>query len=222
MRISELEQIIKETFSEEKGVVRSVETIYESIEQGYRLIIAIHGLLWEDTSVIHTKFIFKTNKEKTELIENSFNYLFDINCVYHKVEFTNDLKQKIQDILNTNNFGQDIDILSDFINSSAMFLNHYMRKSNITDYSVFDVEYDPRFKNTPCDETTFNFKININDNYFIDLSIRKEELEDQVVYKFKFQFMDETDIIETDTLKNVHFTIGSNIARILDKKLKNK
>jgi hypothetical protein len=34
--------------------------------------------------------------------------------------------------------------------------------------------------------------------------------------------MDEIETVETDTLKNVHFFIGSNIAKILDKKLKNK
>jgi hypothetical protein len=32
--------------------------------------------------------------------------------------------------------------------------------------------------------------------------------------------MDDIETIENDTLRNIHFTIGSNIARILDKKLK--
>ncbi len=38
----------------------------------------------------------------------------------------------------------------------------------------------------------------------------------------KFSFLDDVDIIEIDTLKNLHYSIGSNIAKILDKKLKNK
>ena len=41
-------------------------------------------------------------------------------------------------------------------------------------------------------------------------------------YKFQFKFMDEIITYETDTLKNVHFFIGDHIAKILDKKLKNK
>ena len=32
--------------------------------------------------------------------------------------------------------------------------------------------------------------------------------------------MDDVETIENDTIKNIHYTIGSNIARILDKKLK--
>jgi hypothetical protein len=32
--------------------------------------------------------------------------------------------------------------------------------------------------------------------------------------------MDDVETVESDTIRNIHFTIGSNIARILDKKLK--
>ena len=54
---------------------------------------------------------------------------------------------------------------------------------------------------------------------------KSKKLEDEknpTVYRIKFDFMEESDIVENDTLTNIHFTIGSNIARILDKKLKNK
>ena len=100
-----------------------------------------------------------------------------------------------------------------------------MRRSNITDYSIFDVEYEPKFKTTPCDKTTFDFKININNNYNMEMSIHKvdridkEELD---TYKFQFKFMDEIETFESDTIKNVHFFIGDHIAKILDRKLKNK
>lgn len=225
MLISDLEQIIDEIFNQEEGMVKSVDTVYESSNDGYKLVISIHGLVLEDTSVIHTKFIFKVDKEKRNVVEKYFHYLYDINCIYHKIKFESnvDLKNKILDILRNNNFGDDILILSDFINASAVFLNHYMRKANITEYSIFDVEYEPKFKITKCENTTFNFKININDNYFMELSIKKlEDEKDPTIYRFKFDFMEESDIVETDKLDNIHFTIGSNIARILDKKLKNK
>jgi hypothetical protein len=233
IKISEIEEIFNEVFEEEKGLVNSVETVYETPEEDsdfIKLIISIHGLVTEDVSIIHTKFIFKCDLDKRNIVDMSFIYLFDINCVYHKMEFTNilDLKGKVEDIIGSNNFGQDLQILSDFIEAPAMFLNYYMRRAKITDYSIFDVEYTPKFKTTPCDKTTFDFKFNINNNYDMELSISKvdrpsDDEEDNIdTYKFQFRFMDEIETFESDTLKNFHFFIGNNIAKILDKKLKNK
>lgn len=231
IKISEIEEIFNEVFDEEEGVVNSVESVYEKPTDDsdfLKLIISIHGLLTDDVSIIHTKFIFKCDLEKRNITDMSFIYLFDINCVYHKMEFKNvlDLKRKIEDIIESNNFGQDLQILSDFIEAPAMFLNYYLRREKITDYSIFDVEYTPKFKTTPCDKTTFDFKFNINNNYDMELSISKVDRpsddEDNIdTYKFQFRFMDEIETFETDTLKNFHFFIGSNIAKILDKKLKN-
>jgi hypothetical protein len=229
VRIVEVEEILKELFGEEEGLVRSVESVYENPDSGdfLKLIISIHGLNIEDMNLIHTKFIFRTDSNKKRLVENSFIYLYDINCVYRKVEFDNiiDLKEKINDIIKSNDFGEDISILSDFISSPAMFLNYYMRRNNITDYSIFDVEYQPKFKTTPCDKTTFDFKVNINNNYDMELSIKKIERRDEEeldIYKFQFKFMDEIETIDSDTMNNIHFIIGSNIAKLLDRKLKNK
>jgi hypothetical protein len=226
-RISEIEQVFKDIFQDEEGKVSSVETVYElsKNEDFYKLVISIHGISIEDTLIIHTKFIFKTDLEKKNVLDNSFIYLYDINCVYNKVEFKNsiDLKTKIDDIMSSNDFGQDIQILSDFIEAPAMFLNYYMKRSKITDYSIFDVEYDPKFKTVPCEEITFDFDINVNDNYEMNLSISKKEMgkdEDHDTYVFQFKFLDEYNTVENDTLTNIHFTIGSNIAKILDEKLK--
>jgi hypothetical protein len=227
VRISEIEQVFKDIFQDEEGKVSSVETVYElsKNEDFYKLVISIHGISIEDTLIIHTKFNIKTDLEKKNVINNSFIYLYDINCVYNKIEFKNsiDLKTKIDDIISSNDFGQDIQILSDFIEAPAMFLNYYMKRSKITDYSIFDVEYDPKFKTVPCEEITFDFDINVNDNYQIDLSISKKEQEedsDHDTYVFQFKFLDEYTTIENDTLTNIHFTIGSNIAKMLDEKLK--
>ena len=60
-------------------------------------------------------------------------------------------------------------------------------------------------------------------NYKIDVSITKtdKENEDETdKYKFQFKFMDDIQTVESDTLRNIHFFIGSNIARILDEKIK--
>jgi hypothetical protein len=225
--IAEVEQSFKDIFQEEEGMVSSVETVYElsKDETFYKLVISIHNISIDETLIIHTKFIFKVNKEKTEIIENSFIYLYDINCIYNQVRFKNaiDLKAKLEDIIGSNDFGQDIQILSDFIEAPAMFINYYMRRSKITDYSIFSVEYEPKFKTSPCEKVTFDFKININDNYKMSLSISKNESKDDKdydTYKFQFKFLDEYTTIESDTLKNIHFTIGNSIAKILDEKLK--
>ena len=229
IKISEIEEVFKEVFDEEKGMVNTVETVYEMSqkEDFLKLVISVHGLTTEDTSIIHTKFIFKTDLEKRSIIDNSFIYLYDINCVYHKIEFSTiiDLKKKIEDIVESKNFGEDLQILSDFIEAPAMFLNYYMKRAKITDYSIFDVEYEPKFKTTPCDKTTFDFKININDNYHMELSVSKidaDEKDEKDTYRYQFRFMDEIETVEADTLKNLHYFIGSNIAKLLDRKLKNK
>ena len=198
IKISEIENLFKEIFDKEEGKVSTVETVYETPDDinFIKLILSLNGLSAENTSIIHTKFIFKVDTNRKNLIENSFIYLYDINCVYHKIDFDNiiDLQEKIEDIIDSGDFGEDIQILSDFIESPGMFLNYYMKRAKITDYSIFDVEYSPKFKTTPCHETTFDFKININNNYFIDLSIWKIEAEDKDEvdkYKFQFKFMDD-------------------------------
>lgn len=228
IRIAEVEQTFKDIFQEEDGMAQSLETVYEisNDEKFYRLVITIHGLSVEETMIIHTKFIFKTDLEKRLLIDKSFTYLYDINCIYHKMDFQNviDMKNKIENIVEQNNFGDDIKILSDFIEAPAMFLNYYMRRAEITEYSVFDVKYEPKFKTQPCDSTTFDFEININNNYKFDVSIykvdRESDDEEPDTYRFNFKFMDEITTEESDSLQNIHFMIGSNIAKILDKKLK--
>ena len=228
VRIAEIEQTFKDIFEEEEGLVQSVETTYEisGDEEFYKLVISIHGLSVEDTLIIHTKFIFKTDLEKRNIIDNSFIYLYDINCNYRKTDFKNivDLKNKVEDIIESNDFGEDIQILSDFIEAPAMFLNYYMRRAKITDYSIFDVKYEPKFKTTPCDSITFDFEIDINNNYKIDVSIykvdRKSDEKENDTYRYQFKFMDDIETVENDTIRNIHFTIGSNIARMLDKKLK--
>ena len=229
MRISEVEQTFKDIFEEEEGLVQSVETVYELSEDEdyYKLVISVHGISFQDTLIIHTKFIFKTDLDKRNVIDKSFIYLFDINCIYHKVDFDNsiDLKGKVEKILETNDFGEDIKILSDFIAAPAMFLNHYMRRAKITEYSIFDVKYDPKFKTSPCDKVTFDFEIDINNNYKVEVSIHKidrpSDSEESDSYKFQFKFMDDIKSYETDTINNIHYMIGSNVAKILDSRLKN-
>ena len=224
--ISEIEEIFKDIFKHEEGLVKSVETVFEKSDNSdfYKLVISIHEMSIEDTIIIHTKFVFKTDTNKEYLIDNSFSYLYDINCIYHTIKFDSisKLRSKIESIVRNNKFGEDIILLSDFIVSPVTFLNFYLTREKITDYSVYDVAYDPKFKMTPCYETTFDFKINVNNNYNIDLSISKNNSNSkEAEYKFAFKFMDDYDNIVTDTLKNIHYTIGGGLSEILNRNLKN-
>ncbi len=71
IKISEIENLYKDLFNEEKGLVSSVEVVYEDPEEGdfIKLIISLHGLNTEDATIIHTKFIFKVDSGKRHLIE---------------------------------------------------------------------------------------------------------------------------------------------------------
>ena len=226
MLISEIERTFKEIFEETEGKVRSVETTYEKVkdEDFLKLIISIHGLSVNDTLIIHTKFIFKVNLEKSQTKEDSFIYLYNINCIYHKVDFKDksSLRKKIENIIDSNKFGEDILILSDFIESPCSFLNYYLKKEKITEYSIFDVKYDPKFKISKCSDLTFDFDININNKHTVKLTIKKtdkdrNDSESKDNFSFSFSLLDEKEKFESDTIKNIHFLIGSGISTILSK-----
>ena len=131
--LQQLDNIIENIFDD--TLVRTLDTVYElsNNEEFYKLVFSFHNITLDDTIILHTKFIFKTNLEKTHLIEDSFIYLYDINCQYHKVNFGNelDLKEQILDILNTNDFGKDIRKLSEFLESPSMLINSYLQSEGV-------------------------------------------------------------------------------------------
>ena len=74
-KISEIQEVFKELFEDkDEGMASSVETVYElsTDEKFYKMVVSIQGLETEDVSIIHTKFIFKVDLEKKNLIEESF------------------------------------------------------------------------------------------------------------------------------------------------------
>lgn len=222
MLISEIERIIKEVFDAERGVVKSVETTYEKPndhKDHLNLIISIHKLSVEETIIIHTKFIFKTDLDKINLKHTYFNYLYDINCEYREIQFTdtNDLKTKLIEIIKYNKFGRDLKILSEFIDTPAKRINAYFAKNKITQYSVNTVEYTPVAKMCPCEEITFDFKIDMGNNYIFNIKLRKD---DNTNYKFIFKFFDKQEISTVDNIMNIHAIIGGKMVEMLDKFLK--
>lgn len=226
MKISEIENIFKEIFEKEKGLVKTVESVYEKSDDGefLKLVISIHDLRMQDTLIIHTKFIFKTDLEKINLLDNSFIYLYDINCVYHSINFNDefDLEKKIKNIVNSNKFGKDIQILSEFIDTPVLLISYYFNKNNITNYSIEYVKYEPKFKINPCHETTFDFEIsvrNADNTYLIKLCIAKKKNID-IFYRFRFRLLDNVETVDIDSLTNINCLIGHNIVELLNKILK--
>jgi len=236
--IKSVDKIIKEVFSD--SVVRSVESVYEKYDKGLRLVISVHGLETEfkhnerliieykkfleaisveSTKIIHTKFIFYCNKEKTYLIEPNFSYLYDIMCEYKKVSFKEDSEEELKDallnIVESNSFGPDIKTLSEFLDSPARHINEYLQRDQaVTDFSVYEVEYSPKFDMAPCDYITFDFKINVNNIYDMYVSIKKQKDND---YKINCRIGEE--LISTDAIDliNIPRKIGDALIEIMKK-----
>jgi len=226
MLISEVERVIREVFDAEKGVVKSVETVYEEPDDHddhINLVISIHNLTVEETMIIHTKFIFKTDLQKINIKHNSFSYLYDINCHYEKIGFSdvNNLNEILTKIIQKNKFGKDIKILSEFIDSPAKRINSYFGNNHITKYSAVNVEYTPIKKMCPCKETTFDFKIDMGNDYMVELDIKKEDShqihQSEAEYKFTFKLLGKSEVTKVDNIMNIHAIIGGKISEMLDK-----
>ena len=218
LTLKQVDETIKEVFDESK--VRGVDTVYEKGDGDfYKLVISLHGLTFEDTIIVHTKIIFKTNLEKTGLVEDVFHYLYDIKCVYKQVRFENDsvddLKNKLVDIINSNMFGKDLQALSEFMEQPASRINHHLKEKNVEDFSVYTVDYDPKFKMVPCEEMKFDFTINVNEQYEFHLNIEKQDN----IYKLTFKLMDIIETIEAENMLNVSEVVAEQLMNMLDKKV---
>lgn len=220
LTLKQIDDTIKEVFTDR--LVKSVDTVYEKSDNFYKLIISIHGLELDDTIIIHTKFIFPTNLEKTGLINNKFSYLRNLGCGYKYVEFdeddVEDLKEKMMDILNSNDFDEELRDLSEFLSDSPdSRINHHLYQKGIEKISVHEVKYDPKFKMSPCGDTTYDFDLNINDNYEVGVSIkRKEPFTDKSTFDISFKLNDIT-TIEVDSMRNIGEIIGEQLIKIFEK-----
>lgn len=214
LTLKQIDETIKEVFDESK--VRGVDTVYEKGNGDfYKLVISLHGLTFEDTIIVHTKLIFKTNLEKTGLVEDVFHYLYDIKCVYKQVRFesdnVDDLKNKLTDIINSNMFGEDLQALSEFMEQPASRINHHLKEKSVEDFSVYTVDYDPKFKMAPCEEMKFDFDINVNDQHDFHLNIDKQDK----IYKLTFKLMDEIETIESENMLNVSEIVAEQLMKML-------
>lgn len=220
LTLKQVDDVIREVFTEK--LAKSVDTVYQKKDDFYMLVISIHGLELDDTIIIHTKFIFPTNKEKTGLINNKFSYLKNLGCVYKYVEFeddsTEDLKEKIMDILNSNDFDEELRDLSEFLSDSPdSRINHHLYQNKVEKISVHEVKYDPKFKMSPCGDTTYDFDLNINNNYEVNISIkRKEPYTDKSTFDVSFKLND-IETIEIESMNNIGEVIGEQLIKMFEK-----
>ena len=207
--ISDLVNKIKEVFDSTK--VLSVESVYEKIDNSddLRLVISTNKILYDDVNIIYTKIIFTVDSTKSKLLKNYFTYLFDINCEYVRIEFTDlqDFTTKISNIFKENKFGENIKILSKFVKSPSTLINEWFQENKITNISVINVK-EEKISIMPCKSMFFNFIIDLNNNQNVDLTISKEG---ESEYVFKFKIFNNIYEEKLSNLKSLVETIGSSL-----------
>jgi hypothetical protein len=208
--IKEIEDNIKNILKE--SLILNFSSTYEKIDnsEDLKLVIFLNKIFQEDISLLYTKFIFYVDKNKIFLTKNSFLYLYDINCIYNTVNFNDiqDFNIKFKNIFQKDKFGDNIKILSKFIESPAFLINNWLKDNNITNVSVFDIIYNPKIHIIPCKSLFFSFNINLNNTVTIELTITKEE---NKLFIYSFKLYDKIVNIEKNDLNSLIQTIGDFI-----------
>ncbi len=207
--LSDVETVIKSIFNDTK--VSSASTIYEKDEKTgeLKLIITINNLFYEQTDILHTKFVFLVDDDKRKLLKNKFFYLYDINCNYKEIDFSdaNNLEIKINTIINNRDFGKDIKELSDINITSAVKVNKWLQENKVDNISIYSITYHPIMDNIPCKSLSFKFEINLDDTKFIELRLKKNEKD----YTFTFKDGDWFHKVTIDDIKGMVQVIGETL-----------
>lgn len=201
---------IKTIFDDTK--LSSIETIYEKIDNStdLKLILFFHNVFYDKTNIIYTKLIFTVNNNKTVIENNSFMYLYDINCEYKKVEFDSieNFKSKIRNVFDNRKFGKQIIALSDFIKNPTTLINKWLSDNDVVDKSLIGFKYEPKITIMPCKSLFFNFDMNLNDKFDLNLIILKEN---SGQYDLIFKINGKEHDIKINSLNQLVQEIGSFI-----------
>lgn len=201
---------IKTIFDDTK--LSSIETIYEKIDNStdLKLILFFHNVFYDKTNIIYTKLIFIVNNNKTVIENNSFMYLYDINCEYKKVEFDSieNFKSKIRNVFDDRKFGKQIIALSDFIKNPTTLINKWLSDNGVVDKSLIGFKYEPKITIMPCKSLFFNFDMNLNDKFDLNLIILKEN---SGQYDLIFKINGKEHDIKINSLNQLVQEIGSFI-----------
>lgn len=206
--LKDIETVIRNVFNEAR--VSSVSTLYEKEGDENKFIITINNLFYEETNIIHTKFVFYTDDNKKGLDKNHFHYQYDINCNYKQINFDDitELETKLKNIIDKRKFGRDIKILSDLSVTMASDVNKLLEEKDITSLSIYTITYIPIVDAIPCDSLTFRFDINIDDTRFIKMVIKKISKDE---FRLTFSENDWFDDVNIGSLKVIPQTITEMI-----------
>jgi len=204
----DVEKVIKKIFNDKK--VSSVSTLYEKEDGENKFIITINNLFYEQTNIIHTKFVFYTDDNKKKLKYNYLHYQYNINCNYKEIKFEDitELEEGIKNIIDNRKFGDDIKILSDLSVTLASDVNKLLEEKDIVSVSIYSINYIPIVDAVPCDSLTFRFDINIDDTRFIKMIIKKVKKGE---YRITFNENDWFEDIIIGSLKAIPQTISEMI-----------
>lgn len=209
MEIKEVEKIIKDVLGD--ADILNTENVYEKIEgsDNLKLVIFFNKIFHQKHSVLYTKLIFVTNPDKTEISQNSFLYLYDINCIYNSVEFsdTTDLKKKLKNIFTKELFGPNLKSLNEFIEKPAFLINEWLKDNRINDINISNVQYKPKMFIVPCKSIFFSFILTVN-NTDVELTITKEGSEQ---FNLAFTILNNIINVEKSNLKSLIETIGETL-----------
>ena len=207
--LSEIEKVIKNVFNDTK--VSSASTVYEIDKDTgeLKLIITLNNLFYEQTDILHTKFVFFVDDDKRKIIKNKFFYLYDINCNFKEVDFddVDNLEIKLNTIVDKREFGEDLKNLSDINVSISVDVNKWLEENDIDNISIYSITYHPIMDNVPCESLSFKFEINLSDSRFIELRLKKNKDD----YTFTFKEGDWFHDVTIDDIKGMVQVIGTTI-----------
>ena len=206
--IEEVEETIMNVLGDSD--ILNTESVYEHIkgsDDKQKLVIFFNKIFGEENSIIYTKLIFVTDIEKINLETNSFLYLYDINCEYNNVEFDDleDLETKLSNIIKKHKFGDNIKILSEFVEKPSFLVNDWLKENKVDNFSVTSIKYSPKIHTIPCKSLFFSFIIDVN-NIEVEMNITKT---DKIIYSFVIN--NETITIEKQNLKTLIETVGDTL-----------
>lgn len=170
----DLQEKIKFIFSTSQ--VKHFDDKIDDDVNGYNWILSFQELRNEMTIILHTKLIFKIDKDKKYLRKNEFLYLYDLNCKYRIVKFDSltDLENIIFRIMRDNTFSDDMVSLSEFLIEPEIIINEYFRKEEIDGITIFELRYIPS-NLMNCNDMELLFKGNINNSTDFNLTIKKDK-----------------------------------------------
>jgi len=199
---------LKEIFEDDD--VYNTDSVYEHGENGLRLIISINKLYSKNEINIFTKLMFNVDEQKTHLTNNTFKYLYEINCQFEEVDFDdiNDFKTNLNSIITNNKFGDDLKSLSEFIKSPELSINDWFYKNKIEKISITGFKFEPELKNVPCKDLSFTFSMTINEHDKIKLTIRKINVGK---FKLTFDIFNKKYEIEKSNLRSLIQVVGDTI-----------